>query len=73
PTGTGKDLQCTIKVRLAASGEVLTVGIVGSSGNEVFDRSVENAVFKASPLPLPVERDLFDYFRELKFEFKPEA
>ncbi len=73
PTGTEKGLQCTIRVRLAASGDVLKVGIVRSSGNEVFDRSVENAVYKASPLPLPEERDLFDYFRDIEFLFNPEA
>lgn len=73
PPGTAKDLQCTVKVRLAASGDVLTVAVVRSSGNELFDRSAENAVYKASPLPLPEERDLFDYFREIEFPFKPGA
>ena len=58
---------------LAASGDVLTVAVVRSSGNDLFDRSVENAVYKASPLPLPEEKDLFDYFRDIEFLFNPEA
>jgi colicin import membrane protein len=73
PPGAAKGLQCTVKVRLAASGDVLTVAVTQSSGNDLFDRSVENAVLKASPLPLPEEKDLFDYFRDIEFLFNPEA
>lgn len=73
PPGTETGLQCTVKVRLVPGGEVLDVKVVRSSGNEVFDRSVENAVYKASPLPLPEEKDLFEYFREIEFLFHPEG
>lgn len=73
PSGAGQGLQCVVRVRLAAGGEVLNAAIVRSSGNEVFDRSVENAVHKASPLPLPEEKELFDYFREIEFVFHPEG
>jgi len=54
------------------SGDVLQVTVVKTSGDERFDRSVENAVYKASPLPLPEDRDLFEYFREIEFIFNPE-
>jgi colicin import membrane protein len=73
PAGTAKGLQCLVRVRLAAGGEVMSVSIVRSSGNQLFDRSVENAVNKASPLPLPEDKDLFEYFREIEFLFNPEA
>lgn len=73
PGNTEQELQCEVQVRLAAGGEVLSASIVRSSGNELFDRSVENAVHKASPLPLPEEKDLFEYFREIKFVFHPEG
>ncbi len=73
PVGTGEELQCVVRVRLAAGGEVLNAAIVRSSGNELFDRSVENAVHKASPLPLPEERELFDDFRDIEFVFRPEG
>jgi colicin import membrane protein len=71
--GGSKGLQSTIKVRLALSGDVLTVQTTHSSGNEPFDRSGENAVRKASPLPVPDDPDLFDEFREIEFKFKPES
>lgn len=72
PPGAQTGLQCTVRVRLVPSGDVLQVTVVKTSGDERFDRSVENAVYKASPLPLPEDRDLFEYFREIEFIFNPE-
>lgn len=72
PAGSVKGLVCTVKVRIIPGGDVLDVRITKSSGNAVFDRSVETAVLKASPLPLPKDRALFDRFRELEFTFNPE-
>ena len=71
--GGSKGLESTIKVRLAASGDVLEVQTTHSSGDDVFDRSGVNAVYKASPLPVPPDQDLFDEFREIEFKFKPET
>jgi colicin import membrane protein len=53
-------------------GEVMDVEVVGSgSGDELFDRSAENAVRKASPLPIPPE--LMEEFKPtFTFEFKPD-
>ncbi len=72
PPGTAKGLQCTVRVKLVPGGEVLQATVVRSSGVPLFDRSVENAVYKASPLPIPSDPELFDYFREIEFQFKPE-
>lgn len=72
PVGVAKGLKCVVSVRLAPGGEVLSARVVRSSGNTVFDRSVENAVFKAAPLPLPGDPTLFDNFREIEFLFSPE-
>ena len=72
PGGSRKGLKVIVRVRLLASGDVLEVSIIKSSGDALFDRSVENAVRKASPLPIPQEKDLFDYFREIEFLFNPE-
>jgi colicin import membrane protein len=60
-----------VEVRLIPSGEVIDAQIVRSSGNPAFDRSVEAAVFKASPLPVPPDREVMEQFRSLRFEFKP--
>ncbi|HKQ29685.1 MAG TPA: cell envelope integrity protein TolA [Burkholderiales bacterium] len=72
PSSTRKGLQCMVRVRLIPGGEVLEVKIVRSSGDAVFDRSVENAVHKASPLPLPDNPELLEQFREIEFIFRPE-
>ncbi len=72
PPGAEKNLECPVRVRLIQSGEVIQAKVVRSSGNPAFDRSVENAVYKASPLPLPDDKSLFSEFRELEFIFKPE-
>lgn len=72
PVGVTKGLKCVVGVRLAPGGEVLSARVVRSSGSTIFDRSVENAVYKAAPLPLPEDPTLFDNFREIEFLFNPE-
>jgi len=72
PSGVPKGLSCLVRVRLAAGGEILGVSIVKSSGNPLFDRSVENAVYKAAPLPVPEDPELFKYVREINIRFDPE-
>lgn len=70
PAGATEGMSCEIRVRLIPSGDVIQVQLTKSSGDEAFDRSVENAVNKASPLPVPpAESGLFDVFRDLKFPF----
>lgn len=73
PAGSVAGLACTVRVRIIPGGDVLDVRVIKGSGNAVFDRSVETAVLKASPLPLPADRALFDRFRELEFIFDPEG
>ncbi len=71
PPGSPQGLACLVKVRLIPGGEVASVNVIRSSGDPVFDRSVESAVLKASPLPLPNDAALFNYFREINFNFDP--
>jgi colicin import membrane protein len=71
PPGVPEGLSCTVKVILIPGGDVANVEIIKSSGNPVFDRSVETAVFRAAPMPLPPDSGLFNYFRDLRFIFKP--
>lgn len=73
PSATQSGLKCVIQVKLLPSGDVKEAVIASSSGDESFDQSALNAVTKASPLPVPQDRALFDQsFRDLKFLFKPE-
>lgn len=71
PPGSPQGLACLVKVRLIPGGEVASVNVIRSSGDPVFDRSVESAVLKASPLPLPGDATLFNHFREINFNFDP--
>jgi colicin import membrane protein len=71
PPGSVAGLSCVVQVGLIPGGEVARVTIVRSSGDPIFDRSVETAVYKASPLPLPPDAALFKHFRDLRLIFKP--
>ena len=67
PAGSQPGLSCVIQVTLIPGGDVVGTRVVQSSGNTLFDASVERAVQKASPLPLPNDPALFKYFREINF------
>jgi len=73
PSGSSASLSCIVSVRLIPGGEVVDVKIVRSSGNAAFDRSVEAAVFKASPLPVPTDPEVMEKFRSITFEFNPDS
>jgi colicin import membrane protein len=72
PMGVGDGLKCTIRIRMATGGNVITAQVVQSSGNGAFDRSARAAVLKADPLPVPSGR-LFERMREIDFEFDPDG
>ncbi|MGR9072567.1 MAG: cell envelope integrity protein TolA [Gammaproteobacteria bacterium] len=72
PASIGSGLSCTIRVKLIPGGDVMDATVIKGSGNDIFDRSAENAVRKASPLPVPSDPELFPYFRTFTFIFKPQ-
>jgi TonB family protein len=53
-----KDLQTSAFFRITFSGEVYAIEIVSSSGNQIFDSSVIEAIKKTGSLPLPEDREL---------------
>jgi colicin import membrane protein len=56
-----------------SDGTVIDAVVVTSSGDDVFDRSAENAVHKSSPLPVPKDKDLSSKaFKSFKFLFDPD-
>jgi len=73
PSGNTAGLSCVVNVRLIPGGEVVDVKIVRGCGNAAFDRSVEAAVFKASPLPVPSDPEVMEKFRSITFEFNPDS
>ena len=72
-TGLPKGLECVLSVHTVPGGEVISVAVNKTSGNEVFDRRAVTAVEKASPLPLPADPAVFDRLglRKFNFRFKP--
>ena len=71
PPGTAVGLKCVVRVSQIPGGEVVQAEIQSSSGSVAFDRSVEEAVLRASPLPVPNDPSLFD--RNIVITFEPEA
>ncbi len=72
PSASSETLKTVVKVRIIPGGDVVDVQIINSSGDPAFDQSVEKAVYRAAPLPVPsIESGLFDDFREVIFEFEP--
>lgn len=71
PVSARKGQECVLKLKLIPSGEVVSIEVVKSSGDAIFDRSVTAAVNSASPLPLPpAESGLFNEFREINLPFR---
>ncbi len=70
PPSSVKGGDCVLKVRQDQNGEVLDLSIVSCDGDRLFMRSVEEAVWKASPLPAAPSPDVFDANVELTFRQK---
>lgn len=70
PTTVNEGLSCQLRVRLMPGGGVASVTVTRGSGNGAFDRSVEKAVYKADPLPVPKGAG-FEAFRDLSLNFNP--
>ncbi|HET7688149.1 MAG TPA: cell envelope integrity protein TolA, partial [Candidatus Macondimonas sp.] len=62
--------ECELRVSQTPAGQVLSAKVVKSCGDPILDRSIEQAVFRASPLPAPPP-ELVGQTRDLIFEFKP--
>jgi colicin import membrane protein len=71
-SGLPNGLECVLSVRLVPGGEVVSVTIRKSSGNDIFDRRALVAVQKASPLPIPEDVATFERLklRQLAFPFR---
>ncbi|MDF1678212.1 MAG: cell envelope integrity protein TolA [Legionellaceae bacterium] len=72
PDQVNRSLSSRFKIRLAPNGTVLDVQLTRSSGDAVLDRSAQAAIYKASPLPVPSEPEMFNVFREISLTVRPE-
>lgn len=71
PSDVKSGFSCMVAVQLMPGGGVVRASVVRSCGNAMLDRSVEAAVYKSTPLPVPGDPEMFNEFRELQFKFKP--
>lgn len=62
--------EVVYKAQLLPTGEVLRLQLVKSSGNAICDEDVERAILKASPLPLPTDREAARAFLQDPLELK---
>ena len=71
PDGNFEGFSVLFTIRVDREGNVTSVTMVRSSGNAKFDESAENAIYKASPLPIPGEPRFYKYLKEFDFKFEP--
>ncbi len=67
PPGWQPDWTCDVRISQAKDGTVLNVKILQCDGDQLFQRSVQQAVERASPLPLPSDMSLFQSTINFKF------
>lgn len=64
--------EVEFQVSLLPNGEVARVILISTSGQPLYDGAVERAIYKASPLPLPSNREAAKQFRDgLTLKFRP--
>jgi colicin import membrane protein len=72
PPNISGNPEATFQVTLFPNGEVRKVTLLKSSGSPAYDVEVERAILKASPLPLPTDKDAAQPFRAgLNLNFRP--
>lgn len=73
PPGLSGKPEAVYRVDLLPNGEVARATLVKSSGQPAYDRAVESAILKASPFPLPPDRDAAAAFRDgMELKFRPD-
>ncbi len=70
PPSARAGLNCVVYVTQDPSGEVVSVRVGECNGDDIVRQSIEAAVHRASPLPLPSDPSLFE--RNLRLNFKPD-
>ncbi len=70
PPSAGPGIDCRVEVTQVPGGEVVGARVTQCNGDAAVRQSIENAVYRASPLPDPPDPALFH--RVFIFEFKPD-
>lgn len=69
PPSARPGLDCTVAVTQVPGGEVVSVRVLSCNGDATTRQSIEDAVYRASPLPQPPDSALFE--RNLELRFRP--
>lgn len=73
PPSARRDMEAVVQVELFPNGELNTVNVVESSGNDAFDRSTLTAVRKVEKFEVPQDKNVFEAkFRKFNLRFKGE-
>lgn len=59
---------CDVELEQLPSGKIISVNIIDCSANDLYIKSLENAVYRSSPLPLPNDPEIFESKIVLHFE-----
>src|SRR5882672_5793167 len=70
PPSAGAGLDCQVELTQVPGGEVTKARVTQCNGDAVVRQSIENAVYRASPLPEPPDPALFD--SHVVIRFKPD-
>ncbi|MGA9026486.1 MAG: cell envelope integrity protein TolA, partial [Steroidobacteraceae bacterium] len=70
PPSARLGIDCRVEVTQVPGGEVVGARVTQCNGDASVRQSIENAVYRASPLPEPPDPALFH--RTFVFEFKPQ-
>jgi colicin import membrane protein len=69
PASARPGIDCVVRVTQTTGGEVTAVSVGQCNGDAAVRASIEDAVYRASPLPPAPDPAIFE--RELVFNFKP--
>ena len=70
PPSARVGIDCLVEVTQVPGGEVTSAKVTQCNGDAAVRQSIENAVYRASPLPDPPDPALFQ--RNFAFRFKPD-
>lgn len=71
PVNKNPDSQVQIQIRLGTNGTVLSANVIRPSEDSALDQSAITAIYKASPLPVPSDKDLFNRFKQFTITMTP--
>ena len=75
PPSARTGMKCELLIEIVPTGRVVTVTVVKSSGNSAFDRSAQQAVYKAESFPELKEmspQTFEKYYRRFNLIFNPQ-